>query len=298
MDQSKSLRGPINKTFVKQFHGKSINLIPNNNSRMSYSESKGKLISNLFDAAENVRRQVLDVLRKRRGLEVEELKRTLDLLAHNAIRKTLTQIGASMNVVSEEGEYTLGGGEAHLIVDPIDGTTNLARGVGYATTSIAVSETPYLSGTLAAIVMELNSGLAYWAERGRGAWLGDSRIRPSGPARVKDALISIDISKGFYLRSLERLIGEAGHLRQLGCASISLCHVASGSMDAHIDYRGALRATDAAAGLFILKEAGGVYVIDGAMDADLMLSRGSRLRLVAASSRELLDEIMSRIGER
>ncbi|MEM4727086.1 MAG: hypothetical protein QXD04_02380, partial [Candidatus Bathyarchaeia archaeon] len=71
---------------------------------MSYSESKGKLISNLFDAAENVRRQVLDVLRKRRGLEVEELKRTLDLLAHNAIRKTLTQLGASMNVVSEEGE--------------------------------------------------------------------------------------------------------------------------------------------------------------------------------------------------
>ncbi|MBS7637346.1 hypothetical protein KEJ49_00415 [Candidatus Bathyarchaeota archaeon] len=265
---------------------------------MFQSDVKGEQASILFEAAENVRRSVLDVLRERRDLEVKELKRVLDLSAHNAIRETLSNLGASMNVVSEEGEYTLGGGEAHLIVDPIDGTTNLARGVGYATTSIAISETPYLSGTLAAIVMELNSGLAYWAERGKGAWLGDSRIKPSGPAGVKDAMISIDISKGSYLRSLERLIYKAGHLRQLGCASISLCHVASGRIDAHIDYRGALRATDAAAALFILKEAGGVYIIDGAMDNDLMLSRGSRLRLVAASSQGLLDEIMSLIGER
>lgn len=231
-------------------------------------------------------------------MEVGELKRALDLSAHNAIREALTHIGASVNVVSEEGEYTLGGGEAHLIVDPIDGTTNLARGVGYATTSIAISETPYLSGASAAMVMELNSRTAYWAEKGKGAWLGGSRIKPSRPVKVKEALISIDISKGFYTRSLERLIREAGHLRQLGCASISLCHVASGGMDAHVDCRGALRATDAAAGLFILKEAGGVYIIDGEMDADLMLSRGSRLRLLAASSQELLDEIMSLIGER
>ncbi len=265
---------------------------------MFQSDVKGEQASILFEAAENVRRSVIDVLRERRDLEVKELKRVLDLSAHNAIREALSNLGASVNVASEEGEYTLGGGEAHLIVDPIDGTTNLARGVGYATTSIAISETPYLSGTLAAIVMELNSGLAYWAERGKGAWLGGSRIRPSRPTEVKDALISIDISKGFYLRSLERLIYKAGHLRQLGCASISLCHVASGRIDAHIDYRGALRATDAAAGLFILKEAGGVYIIDGAMDNDLMLSRGSRLRLVAASSQVLLDEIMSLIGER
>lgn len=264
---------------------------------MSHSDSRGEPVSILFELAENVRNCVLGVLGEGGKLEVEGLKRALDLSAHNAIRDALIRLGASMRVVSEEGEYTLGDGEAHLIVDPVDGTTNLARGLGHATTSIAISETPHLSGIYAAAVMELNSGSIYWAERGRGGWLGDSRIRPSTQVRLEDALLSIDISKGSYLSPVERLINRARHLRQLGCASISLCYVASGRMDAHVDYRGALRATDAAAGLFILKEAGGTYSIDGVRDGDMMLSRRSRLRLIAASNRELLGEITSLIGE-
>lgn len=262
------------------------------------SGSKGKLVSILFEVAENVRRCVLDILSGKETLETEELKRTLDLSAHNTIQETLSRLGASMRVVSEEGEYILGKGEVHLIVDPVDGTTNLARGIDHATTSIAISETPYLSGMLAAMVMELNSGLVYWAEKGKGGWLGSSRIRPSRPVSVKDALVSIDISKGSYLGLVKRLIYKARYLRQLGCASISLCQVASGGIDAHIDYRGLLRATDAAAGLFILKEAGGVYSINGVRDGDMILSRGSRLRLIAASSEELLNEITALIGER
>ncbi len=265
---------------------------------MFTSSPKGGWIPILFEAAESVRRSVLGVLREKKGLGVEDLKRAIDLSAHEAVREALNRMGASAKVVSEEGEYTLGGGEAHLIVDPVDGTTNLARGIGHATTSIAVSETPYLSGTVAAIVMDLDSGGVYWAERGRGGWLGDSKVRPSKPVGVKEALISIDISKGSHLEPVERLIAEAGHLRQLGCASISLCHVASGRVDAHIDLRGALRATDAAAGLFILKEAGGLYSIGGVIDGDTMLSRGSRMRLIAASSPELLEEMVRLIGER
>ena len=276
--------------------GKPINLNANKTLGMSPSDLKGGPVSILFEAAESVRRRVLGVLEEGRGLEVEELKRALDLSAHNAIRDTLLRIGASVSVVSEEGEYTLGGGEAHLIVDPIDGTTNLARGIDNATTSIAISETPYLSGTLAALVMELKSGSAYWAERGRGGWMGGSRISPSRQVKVEEALISIDISKGSYLRPVERLISRARHLRQLGCASISLCHVASGGMDAHVDYRGALRATDAAAALFILKEAGGVYSIDGVIGGDMTLSRRTRLRLIAASGPELHNEITRLIG--
>jgi fructose-1,6-bisphosphatase/inositol monophosphatase family enzyme len=67
--------------------------------------------------------------------------------------------------------------------------------------------------------------------------------------------------------------------------------VAAGVLDAHIDLRGILRATDASAGLLILREAGGVYELNGEESGGVPLTRESRFELVAVSSPELMDEI-------
>jgi len=77
---------------------------------------------------------------------------------------------------------------------------------------------------------------------------------------------------------------------------MTLCHVASGTMDAHIDLRGIVRATDVSAGLLILEEAGGVYTVDGVLRGDFPLTRDTRMELVATGSTELLDEINSLMG--
>jgi len=252
----------------------------------------------LLEAADEVRSRVQGVLMRRPVLAVSELKRLLDSEAQEAVEETLRRHGTSANLISEEGDSTIGDGETYIVVDPVDGTTNLARGVPLAVTSLAVSETPSLSGVVAGLVMNLFTGEVYRAERNMGAWHGERPIHPAEPKPPAEALISIDISKGAPLKSVERLIAEAGHLRQLGCAAISLYLIASGVLDAHIDLRGMLRATDIAAGLLILKEAGGTYSINGAVGGDLKLTRHSRLDLVAASGPGMLEGVLRLVEQR
>ena len=252
----------------------------------------------LLEVAENVRSRIRNALLKRSALDVAELKGLLDSEAQAAIEETLGHLGASVQLISEEGDVTIGDGEMYLIADPVDGTTNLARGIPLAVTSLAISETPRLSGAVAGLVMDLYTGDVYRAERNRGALRGGKRINPAGPRGLREALISVDISKGAPLEPVRAVIAKARHLRQLGCAALSLCLVASGIMDAHIDLRGMLRATDVAAGLVILKEAGGIYSIDGAIGGDLELTRQSRLDLIAASGPGLLGDILGLLEQR
>jgi fructose-1,6-bisphosphatase/inositol monophosphatase family enzyme len=109
-------------------------------------------------------------------------------------------------------------------------------------------------------------------------------------------MIGMDISKNPAMDRLGKLIGASRHIRQEGCSAMSLCNVAAGILDAHIDLRGIVRATDISAGLFIIKEAGGVYMIDGKRFEDMPLTRETRVELIAASNPRLLDEIEEILG--
>jgi myo-inositol-1(or 4)-monophosphatase len=245
----------------------------------------------LLEAAENARERVLVALEKGGSLNTREKKSLLDFEAQAAIRESLTRAGKPAEVVSEEGDYSIGSGGDYVVLDPVDGTTNLARGIPLAVISLAVSETPLLSGMLAGLVMDLQTGVVFWAVRGKGAWRDGTQIRPSNGRSMNDALISIDISKGVPLELVQGILVRARHLRYLGCSAISLCYLASGVLDVHMDVRGSLRATDIAAGLLILKEAGGVYAINGALGGNLKLTRDSTLSLVAASCTKSLNEV-------
>jgi myo-inositol-1(or 4)-monophosphatase len=257
----------------------------------SYRLGKGWLPL-LMEAAENVRSRVRKALLKRSSLGLIEMKGLLDSEAQEAISETLISAGVSVNVISEEGDYSLGEGGPYLIVDPVDGTTNLARGIPLAVTSLALSETQWLSGATMGIILDLYTGDVYRAERNLGAWRGGLRINTAKPRSVKGALISLDISKGAPIDPVRALIHEAGHLRQLGCTALALCHIASGLIDAHVDLRGSLRATDVAAGLVILKEAGGIRILNGSLNGDLELSKESTLSLVATSGPGMMEDIL------
>ena len=242
----------------------------------------------LGEAANEAQRRVRAVLNRRPRVGTPDLKRLLDDEAEKAIEGVFRRRGASVNIISEEGEVTIGRGDKYVIVDPVDGTTNLARGVPFAATSMAVSETQHFKDEVSALVMNLLSGRTYWAELGRGAWSGRRRLMPAEPKPISEALVSLDISKAALLKPVVEIIAQARHIRQLGSSALALCLMAQGVLDAHIDLRGILRSTDVAAGLFILKEAGGAYSLDGVPGGDMGLTRKSKVELIAASGGNLL----------
>lgn len=251
----------------------------------------------LIEAAGNVRSSIRGALLNRSAMENSELKALLDSKAQTAIQDTLKEGGNPCNVISEEGNYVIGEGGPYITLDPVDGTTNLSRGIPMAVTSMAVSPTRNLSEVTTAIIMDLYTGEIFRAERNQGAWRGGKRMLPSGPKLISDAIISLDMSKETPVEPLIPLIEGARRLRQLGASALSLCYVASGILDAHVDLRGKLRSTDVAAGLLILKEAGGIYSINGKVNNELELSKESKLTLVAASSVGTLEEILIKLGQ-
>jgi myo-inositol-1(or 4)-monophosphatase len=251
----------------------------------------------LHDLSDSIQSSVHTVLPQRGTMPVNRFKDLLDHQAQTAIIEYLTKHNIPVKLVSEEGDQTFGAGTCVITADPVDGTTNFSRGLQPAVTSLSISETGAQSGVVAGIVANLYTGETYYAERGRGATLDGQPIRVAAPETYSRAVISVDISKGLHLDRTRRLLEESRHLRSEGSSAMSLCHVASGTMDAHIDLRGIVRATDVSAGLLILGEAGGVYTVDGVPSGDFPLTRDTHMKLVAAGSQRLLDEINSLMGQ-
>ncbi len=252
----------------------------------------------LQELVDNIQDKVLSSIPKRHSMPLTDFKRLLDDDAQEAIVETLTENRVSANLVSEEGDHVFGGGDYFIVADPVDGTTNLARGLQPAVTSISVSETGTQGGVFAGIVVNLYTGETYFAEKGKGAMQDGWPLQTVPPTKYRDALVSMDLSKVPRLDFMTPLIRESRHIRAEGCSAVSLCHVAAGVLDAHVDFRGILRATDASAGLLILREAGGVYQVNGETFGDFPLTRDTRFELAAASSQELMDEInqLLRVG--
>lgn len=247
----------------------------------------------LREAAENICTTVTEARLKGVGLETRDFKHLLDEMAQHALIETLKAKGISANLVSEEGNILIGGGGPVVIADPVDGTTNLARGLHPAVTCLSVSENGRHSGTLAAVVKNIYTGETYTAESEKVATLDGRSIRVAKPKQVRSALISMGISKTPKLDRITPLLNTCRYIRMLGSSATELSLIASANLDAHIDVRGTLRATDVAAALTILSGAGGVYAVDGAVGGDFPLTKETVMELVAASNRPLLDELLS-----
>jgi myo-inositol-1(or 4)-monophosphatase len=250
----------------------------------------------LHKLSDKIQGSVLSVIHQRNSMPVHRFKDLLDLQAQDAILETLGKLDVGITLVSEEGDQVFGDGRFTIVADPVDGTTNLARGLSPAVTSISVSETDHQSGTLAGIVTNFFTGETFYAEKGVGATLEGDTINIAPDIKYHHGVIGMDISKNPAMDRLGRLIGASRHVRQQGCSAMSLCSVAAGTMDAHIDLRGIVRATDISAGLLMIREAGGFYTVNGELFGDMMLTQDTRVELVAASNPRLLEEIESIMG--
>ena len=144
------------------------------------------------------------------------------------------------------------------IVDPLDGTTNFLHGYPHYAVSIAAA----VDGRLAAaVVLQVGTDALFRAARGRGAWLGEERLRVSNITEPKHALVGT----GFPFRDLSRLdeylaqfrgvVREVSAVRRAGAASLDLADVAAGRFEAFWEQR--LAPWDIAAGTLLVREAGG-----------------------------------------
>jgi myo-inositol-1(or 4)-monophosphatase len=181
-------------------------------------------------------------------------------------------------LLEEGGEIEGNPDKPRWIVDPLDGTTNFLHGVPHFAISIAVEERKPGGGA------EITQGLVYqpltdesfWAERGRGAWLQDARLRVSARRDLSETLIGSGIphcGRGDAERwsKIYAAVGpQVSGVRRFGAASLDLAWVAAARMDGF--WEDDLDIWDTAAGVLLVKEAGG-FVSDY-RGSDQMFKRG------------------------
>ncbi len=225
-----------------------------------------------------------------------------DLAANDAALAALRKLEVPVVVDSEEsGRHEIGSGTRRhrLVLDPVDGSDNWARGLPLSALSCAVLpvDAPlHPDGVEAALVGPIGHDTPLIALKGAGAWRGNERLRTSGVRDVAGAMISVELNHHSPSPGLARLIAAARGARCYGCASRAISLVAEGATDAHVDARRRLTAESYLAAARLVIEAGGwVAGLDGAPLAAPESLTG-RVGLIAASSRELCDEIVEVLG--
>ncbi len=222
----------------------------------------------------------------------------VDLSAEEAIVESMLENGVSFTLVSEESGIKQFGAtprECYVTVDPIDGTTNLVRGLPFYCTSIAISDKPSSSRVFAACVTDLFHDISYTALIGKGAFRDGERIRSSSTKTLDEALIGLDLNT-YKVKTvapqLSELIHATKHIRHFGANALELCYVADGLTDAFVDIRGKLRATDVASGFFIIKQAGGIVTDPEGKPINVKLDPKQTLKFVASGNSEIHEKIL------
>ena len=184
-------------------------------------------------------------------------------------------------LMEEGGEIPGEEGKPRFIIDPLDGTSNFLHGIPHFAISIAVQE-PRLDGkgwgeVTAALVYQPVTDESFWAEKTRGSWLQDRRLRVSSRRHLDESLIATGIpfaGRGALpatLQDLARLMPACAGVRRWGAAALDLAYVAAGRYDGYWE-RG-IQPWDMAAGIILVREAGGF--VSGIREGDDPVEKGS-----------------------
>ena len=200
-----------------------------------------------------------------------------DHKAEETLYEELEQARPGYGFLGEEGGAREGADKTHRwIVDPLDGTLNFLHGIPHFAVSIALER----EGTIVAgVVYNPANDDLFTAERGKGAFLNDARLRVGGRRRLADAVVACALphpSRGdaALARAEHQAVQEkVAGLRRFGAAALDLAWVAAGRLDAY--WERTLSPWDMAAGIVLVREAGG-FVTD-LTGRDSMLPSGDVL---------------------
>ena len=212
-----------------------------------------------------------------------------DRRAEDILRTELGRARPGYGFLGEEGGRREGSDKTHTwIVDPLDGTTNFLHGIPQFAISIGLER----SGTVVAgVIYNPISDELFTAERGKGAFVNDQRLRVAARKRMNEAVVACPlphIGRGDHALALKELAAvqeKVAGLRRFGAASLDLACVAAGRYDIYWERN--LSPWDMAAGLLLVREAGG-YVTD--LDGtDAMFTK----RHIAAGNETLHRELLA-----
>ncbi len=166
-------------------------------------------------------------------------------------------------LLEEGGEIEGNPDKPRWIVDPLDGTTNFLHGIPHFAISIAVEEKKPGGGgeVTQGLVYQPLSDETFWAEKGRGAWLQDRRLRVSSRRDLSESLIGTGLphcGRGdvdAWSKIYAAIAPEVSGVRRFGSAALDLAWVAAGRMDGF--WEDDLDFWDTAAGMLLVREAGG-----------------------------------------
>ena len=222
----------------------------------------------------------------------------IDLAAEKAIVNTLLDHNISFSLISEESGFEKYGNspeDCYITIDPIDGTTNLLRGLPFYASSIAISRKPVITEVYAALVTDLYHDITYMAQENKGAYRDGEKIKTSQVSSLQEAVLGMDLNTykvAEIAPKLNDLIQQTKHIRHYGANALELCYVANGLTDAFVDIRGKLRTTDVAAGFLIIKEAGGLITDTNKQIVSVKLDPKQTLKFVAAGNTKIHDAIL------
>ena len=227
-----------------------------------------------------------------------------DLRAEATIREELAKARPGYAFLMEESGASGGDNWTwRWVVDPLDGTTNFLHGIPHWAISIGLQRRQP-DGTIevaAGMVYSPAADEMFWAEKGGGAFLNERRLRVSARRDMKDALFATGIpfaavttrNRLAFARTLGALMPATAGVRRFGSAALDLAWVAAGRYDGYWEL--GLKAWDAAAGLLLVREAGGT-VTDPTAGAEFNISDGPDNDVVAGNAhlhaklRELVEE--------
>lgn len=204
-----------------------------------------------------------------------------DLTSEQILREELMGGRPNYGWLAEEG-----GGEPgkdptrRWIVDPLDGTTNFLHGLPHWAVSIALE---HKGEIVSAVVFDAAKDEMYFAEKGQGAWMNESRLRVSGRRVMIEALFATGLPFGTRpglpdsLRDLAQLMPVCAGVRRFGAAALDLAYVAAGRYDGY--WERSVHPWDIAAGILIVREAGGM--VEGLSNPEDPIEDGG---IIAANS--------------
>ncbi|MEP0153479.1 inositol monophosphatase family protein [Pseudophaeobacter sp.] len=223
----------------------------NLNVMIKAARKAGRSLVKDFQEVEN-----LQVSRKGAGDFVSKA----DIAAEKILKDELMGARPTYGWLAEEGGETPGEDPTRRwIVDPLDGTTNFLHGLPHWAISIALE---HKGNIVSGVIYDPAKDEMFFAEKGTGAWMNETRIRVSARHRMIESIFATGLPFAGRadlpetLQDLARLLPATAGVRRFGSAALDMAYVAAGRYEGFWERR--LHSWDLAAGIIIVKEAGGL----------------------------------------
>ena len=217
----------------------------------------------------------------------------IDAAAERAIVRRFEQSGIDGVLVSEEvGEVRLGaGGAMRVVLDPIDGSLNAKRGIGFFSVSIAFASGERMGDVDFGFVHDFGTEEEWTATRGEGAYLNGHPLDGERPKERIEILAFEATRTSLVAAKAGAVVELAYRLRIMGSLALSLCHLAAGRVDAVCSLKPA-RSVDIAAAQLLVREQGlAIDLPDAPPFERAPLDVAGRSRVVAAGTSELCAQL-------